>query len=101
MTIDEQIEILQAIKAGKIIQWKRNCSTQWVDCGTMPAVPDFARFEYRIKPDPKTLEVWINIYDDGGVAMYTKKENAYYWSFNATRIARKRVKVEYVDGELE
>ena len=57
-TIDEAIVVLQAMKEGKAIQYKTsnggwNDREPWM----VKVMPNFARDEYRVKPEPK--KVWI------------------------------------------
>ena len=57
-TIDEAIAVLQAMKEGKVIQYKISTDT-WIDREKSMAkvMPNFAGNEYRVKPEPK--KVWI------------------------------------------
>ena len=61
MTIDQQIEILTALRDGKKVE-RRNtnfCGSQWMTWSEPYIVP--MQFEYRIVEEPKTLEE--EIYD--------------------------------------
>lgn len=75
-TIDEAIEILEAMKAGKTIQIRVYDPIGWADrvkphCDKMP---DFLRFTFRVKPEP--IEFWVNAYPEGYGRLYTTKEEA-------------------------
>lgn len=59
MTIDEQIAVLQAVKAGKPIQIKTIRDGKWLDRVSGPAC-NFAAYEYRIKPEKAELWVLVN-----------------------------------------
>ena len=48
--IDEAIKILQAMKAGKVIQYET--PQGWKDSGI--DLPNFAGHDYRVKPEPRT-----------------------------------------------
>ena len=59
MTHDEMIEVIQAHKEGKEIEYKSNVTGEW--CASGKPAWDFQCFEYRIKatpPEPKTI--WVN-----------------------------------------
>ena len=74
MTIDEQIAVLQAAKAGKVIEfkvrdsanagWSRWCSEHF----------DFIGYEYRIKREPR--EFWVYQDERRSISGYplTKRE---------------------------
>ena len=57
-TLDEAIAVLQAMKEGKVIQYKAG-TNKWVDREPWMAkgMPSFTTAEYRVKPEPK--KVWI------------------------------------------
>jgi hypothetical protein len=57
MTIDELIVILEAAKAGKILQ--REEEGAWVD--QRPFVYPLVHGNWRVKPEPR--EYWINPFD--------------------------------------
>lgn len=60
-TIDEAIEILQAMKEGKQIQVY--AENKWQDSALKKSVPNFFHLTYRIKPEPR--EIWVNVYPGG------------------------------------
>jgi len=60
MTIQDMIDILQAYKSGKKIQYKTRFGP-WKDID-VPAW-NFTRYEYRIKPEPRVR--WIVESEDG------------------------------------
>lgn len=51
-TIDEAIEILQAIKEGKEIEYYGDISKRWHTDAT-PRIPIFSTHTYRVKPETK------------------------------------------------
>lgn len=64
MTIDEQIAILQAAKAGKAIEhFYKGRWEPWGDNGFA-----FDRFKYRIKREPR--ELWVYQNERGSLATY-------------------------------
>jgi hypothetical protein len=66
-TIDEQIALLQALKAGKKLQCQTLTHPKWVDSSVDLLRPNFdPRFMYRIKPEPRTW--WLVLRADGTVA---------------------------------
>lgn len=78
MTHDEMIEIIEALRGGKSVQYRLHGSTRWFD-GTPGALPNFGTFEYRVKPVPRVL--WVN-YSDSDVicAAYPTEQLASYTS---------------------
>lgn len=58
MTINEMIEVLQAYKEGKPIEFKRPLWSEWnIKCNS---IFNFNEYLYRVKKEKK--EVWLNIY---------------------------------------
>ena len=51
-TIDEAINILQAMKAGRTVQYRS--PTGWIDRTGVKSMPDFVSHNYREKPEPRT-----------------------------------------------
>lgn len=70
MTHDEMIEVLQAAKDGKTIQWFKPFEGKWYDCIVSPSW-DFSKLTYRVKRDPR--EWWINVYANGEFWVYQTK----------------------------
>jgi hypothetical protein len=64
MTHDEMIEVIQAHKDGKVIQFKRNCGVcDWTSLAKVKSPHwNFSAVKYRIKPMPK--EYWLVPYTD-------------------------------------
>jgi hypothetical protein len=63
--IDYQIEVMQACRAGKTIEWKNDDHKEWSVIGD-PSWNWF-KFDYRVKPEPSYAELqdkWLN---DNGV----------------------------------
>jgi hypothetical protein len=55
MTHDEMIEVIQAHKDGKAIQYKRLCAvTAWVSMGLREPSWDFCRNEYQVNTEELT-----------------------------------------------
>lgn len=61
MTIDEMITVLQAAKEGKNIQMKHHHGNnpEWKDVESSRLGWDFSCFDYRVKPEPMEIEVWM------------------------------------------
>jgi hypothetical protein len=59
MTHDEMIEVIQAHKDGKVIQFKRNCGVcDWTSLAKVKSPHwNFSAVKYRVKPEPK--EYWL------------------------------------------
>ena len=72
-TIDEAIEILQAMKAGKKIQYSNPEREHWANYISM-SLPNFQHFLYRIKPEPK--EIWVNEYATGDPVVHSTEKDA-------------------------
>ena len=60
MTHDEMIEVIQAHKEGKSIQWRLAGRGAWTDTGKPNW--NFDSKQYRVKPEPMTI--WVNRYTD-------------------------------------
>lgn len=62
MTIDEMIKVLAAIKQGKPVQF-RYANKPWQTWYTgrgEDTVPEFHRYEYRVKPQPREWYLVLN-----------------------------------------
>ena len=79
-TIDEAIEVLQAMRDGKTIQVESDNGPQpcWEDRDEEceDELPDFYNLEYRVKPEP--IEFWVNIYPPphGSACLHETEEEA-------------------------
>ena len=66
--IKELLPILQAYAEGKVIQWREISQygipqTDWKDCSEGEGGMLFLKsMEYRIKPEPVTYKVYVNMY---------------------------------------
>ena len=61
-SIESMIEVLQAYKDGKKIEYFSNMECKWLLC-EVPPIWDFNTIEYRIAPEPKRkvkLEAWLS-----------------------------------------
>lgn len=58
--IDKQIEVLQAFKEGKKIEWRIRAreSAQWRTYTGRGTLWDWGLSEYRVKPEPRTFTLW-------------------------------------------
>ena len=90
-TIDEAIEILQAMKEGKIIQFYIPNSGKWLKKSNL--FPEFNSTTYRIKPEPKVI--WVNEYNTE-YTVYDSKEEAEECACNPVR---KTIKYQEVIDE--
>ena len=102
MTIDEQIEILQARKAGKEIQWRARTdpreSQQWHD-NAEDIWCNFAAFDYRVKPEKQTRTLWVNCYETS-VHSHCSREEAQMHSTHR-RLSLKKVTFAFTPGEVD
>ena len=77
-TIDEAIEVLQAMRDGKTIQVESDNAPQpcWEDRDEEceDELPDFYNLEYRVKPKPR--EFWLNLYPSGSICPHKTLEEA-------------------------
>lgn len=74
-TIDEAIEILQAMKEGKQVEYKSGDSWTHLAYQGSSYLPNFYHLTYRIKPEPR--EIWVNIPFNGyDLRAYTTREEA-------------------------
>ena len=75
MEIDDMIEVLQAYKKGKQIQYRNTrLDGDWVDPETRSPVWQFYEFEYRVKPEPR--EWYMRVYQDNydEIVLFSSKE---------------------------
>jgi len=73
MTVDEVIELLQAVKDGKQVQFKRKGTFDpWRDVGPEWDTDflNLAWFAYRVKPQP--IECWIPVSPNGALGFPSK-----------------------------
>ena len=85
MNIDEMIEVLQAAKEGKQIQYRCCAMKSWKDT-TYPSW-DFSLYRYRVKPEPR--EFWLS--NDGKYA-HTKAEAEEYFGEGNVILVREVIK---------
>lgn len=76
MTIDEIIAVLQAFKDGKAIQFavRKSDPRKWLELSIRDLAWNFASYEYRVKPEPRTI--WVNEYPDGSGTVHHSDEVA-------------------------
>ena len=74
-TIDEAIEVLQAMRDGKSIQ-VLHINDHWGDRvkSREDELPDFYNLDYRVKPEPR--EFWLNLYPSGSACRHETFEEA-------------------------
>ena len=92
MTHDEMIAVLRAHKEGRAIQFRdAKDAGRWFDAGNYRW--DFHHFEYRIKPEPRTI--WVNEYvnDQTGVSFFNK--DSAETCAESTQRAFSRIAVKY------
>lgn len=100
--LEELMPIMQAWLEGKKLQWQRHgqWDGQWEDVIGSPYWEDGVT--YRVAPEKKVLEGWVNIYPDNpynqAPAFHKTKEwadeNALF-----TRIACVKCSITYTEGE--
>lgn len=66
MTIDQMIEVLQAAKQGKRIEYKQGDSC-WLSLPEVTEYWDFVHNTYRVKREPRI--VYCNEYPDGSLGL--------------------------------
>lgn len=77
MTLQEQIEFLQAIQGGKQVQFRpKNSGNVWVGLNTCTGSACYfePKYEYRIKPEPEIR--YINLYSNGVEHVFKTEEDA-------------------------
>lgn len=94
MTVDQMIEVLNAYKAGKKIQFRQYGSLLWEDCINNEPRWNWTYYDYRVKPEPKVI--WVNEYD-GYMYGYDSKDEAMKYT-NTEHI---RNAVRYVESPEE
>lgn len=77
-TVEEAIEVLQALREGKQVQFFLETSNSWVDSmHVVPSqnlLPNFTDCKYRVKPEPR--EFYINIYSNNNGLIYNTQKEA-------------------------
>ena len=97
MSIDEQIAILQAKKAGKQIQLasRQHDPRTWLDVSCNGHRFNFSNYDYRVKPEPRVI--WINEHQgqtDKYDLLYSSRDEAVANTRNnSIRVAVKFVEV--------
>lgn len=68
MTHDEMIAVIQADKDGIAVQsrWIGDSDDSWIHGKTGRFIWDFSEYEYRIKPEPRSL--WVVRFQSGNIA---------------------------------
>jgi hypothetical protein len=100
MTAQEKIQIIQDQEDGYQIQVRKaNSNDKWIDIAQGEAEFNFARFEYRRKPDPgiRLVVRWVGITDRGITCVYSDRECLETAYRNLVSIKR----VELVEGEFD
>lgn len=61
-TPEECAVIAKAWAEGKTIQSRLNTEEQWIDrhFASQELAPSFGEVHYRVKPEPRTFEFWLN-----------------------------------------
>lgn len=72
MTHDEMIDVILAHKEGISVQLRKRGSSAWFPQETRSGLFDFIDYEYRIKPEPKTI--WVNEYEHHYAGYFSKKD---------------------------
>ena len=100
-TIDEMIEVLQAVRDGKEIEYLSEPSI--ISCGTwkpstvnLDYLPDFREITYRVKPQKK--ELWCVYNRDNFIIAYYDRENAEYYIDEQPHRANYTI-IHMVEGE--
>ena len=76
-TYDEMIEVLQAMKDGKEIEFYDVERKRWRDRLNNEDGPNFLALEYRVKPKHKTLKKTLHLYVNSYGDMYIYTSSAY------------------------
>lgn len=88
-------ELYQAYADGKTIQYLCNRGI-WVDGKTLSFTE--SEEKYRIKPEMKKVDVWLNVYEDGRHCVHTSRKDA-DTGVAAHRICCLHIVREYEEGE--
>lgn len=72
-TPEECAVIAKAWAEGKTIQSRLNTEEQWIDrhFASQELAPSFGEIYYRVKPEPRTFEFWLN--PKGGILGYVNE----------------------------
>lgn len=89
-------ELYQAYADGKVIQFYDG-GTAWVECDKLRSAA-YPPYLYRIKPEPKKAEFWLNVYGEYLGTYSTTKEEADRVSGRG-RTACLHIVREYEEGE--
>lgn len=83
MTTKEMIAVMQASEEGKTIQFRRSFRPEmaWIDHEN--AAWNWAEFEYRVKPEPMEIEVWVH--NDGITMALGSKRDSQWWTLKKFR----------------
>lgn len=89
MTHQEMIDVIQAHKDGKQIQFQAGGCLLWIDVQDNDPSWDFNSCNYRIKPEPRRF--WLNVYPD------TRIYKVHLSLQSATENKSKRIPVETIE----
>ena len=92
-SIESMIEVLQAYKDGKKIEYFSRADCKWLPCEVTP-VWDFDTFKYRIAPEPKKkvkLEAWLS---PTGQLMWYDMSKVVTWSTDWIRVPSEDKEIE-------
>lgn len=94
MTVDQMIEVLNAYKAGKKIQFRQYGLLLWEDCINNEPRWNWTYYDYRVKHEPKVL--WVNEYESSYAAHGSEQMARDCLGARALRVA-----VRYVESPEE
>lgn len=94
----ELVPIMQGFLEGKTVQFRPRGSNGWCWADLEHPGWQVADYEYRIKPDSKTVDYIANVYPGGNIYFHINKTMA-NMDASADRIACVPVKVTYTEGE--
>lgn len=75
MSIQEMIDVLEAAREGKTVQWRRKDTGDWYEVDPKDLTFAFDLNDYRVKPE-SPREWWAVVYRDGSAICYITKAEA-------------------------
>jgi hypothetical protein len=84
---------MQAFERGEAVEFRDNTEAHWND--SRVPIWGWGYYDYRIKP--KLIEGWVNLYPDGTLSLYERRESADKFA-NSNRIRCVKVR-EVPDDE--
>ena len=97
--IKELLPVITAFAEGKQIQFRHKHQEGWEDNKFGEGLGFYDDYDYRIKPEKKVIELWVNVYDECKVAVWFSKGEADFHAVPRGRNACLHIRQEYEEGE--